>query len=217
MDIPNDVRLMIAVPTLGSVHTELAARLLQWQSKFPPNQVALYFSFNVAPVDRARNSIVQAFLSQRLNVKPLTHLLMIDSDTVPPVDAPFRLIARDVDVVSGMTPIANRNKETGELEFYDNCFESVEKDKEEKVLKTNIAQRGTGLRQILRCGAACLLVKRHVFESLTPPFFRFEMDETGTKHTRSEDIYFCDSVKDKGYVLYADTDVVCQHNKQLSF
>jgi hypothetical protein len=217
MQIDKDVRLMIAVPTLGSIHTELVARLLQWQSKFPPNQVALYLSLNVAPVDRARNGIVQAFLAQKLDGKPLTHLLMIDSDTVPQADAPFRLLAHDLPFVSGMTPIANRNKETGELEFYDNCFESVVKDNDGKVSKTNIAQRGTGLRQILRCGAACLLVKRHVFESMTPPFFRFEMDETGTKHTRSEDIYFCDIVKDNGYVLYADTDVVCQHNKQLSF
>ena len=208
---------MIAVPTLGSVHTELVARLLYWQTQFPPNTIGFHLGFNVAPVDRARNTIVQNFLAAKLNGQPLTHLLMVDSDTVPQPDAPQRLLAHDVDVVSGMTPIANRNKETGELQFYDNCFETTETDSDGKVIKTNVAQRHTGLRQILRCGGSCLLVKRHVLESLTPPWFQFELKDNGTQHSRSEDIYFCDMVKDNGFDLYADTDVLCQHNKQLSF
>ena len=215
MNISPDVRLMIAIPTLGSIHTDLVARLLTWQSQFPPNQIALYLTKHLAPVDRARNAIVQQFLNQRLKDQPLTHLLMIDSDTVPQPDAIKRLLSHDLPFVSGMTPIANRNKETGALEFFDNCFESVTRDGEG--VRTNIAHRNTGLKTINRCGAACLLVKREVFEALNPPYFQFELDETGTKHTRSEDIRFCDDVKAAGYTLYADTDVICTHHKTIEF
>ncbi len=208
---------MIAVPTMGSVKTELLARLLTWQMRFPAKQLSFYFTLNVAPTDRARNTIVDKFLTAEIDGKPLTHLLMIDSDTVPALDAIERLLSHDLPVVSGMTPIANRNKETGELEFYDNCFETTERGEDGKIVKTNIAQRGTGVREILRCGAACLMIKREVFYRLTPPFFLFELDPKGLQHRRSEDIYFCDIIKEAGFTLHADTEVICQHNKTLSF
>lgn len=200
---------------MGSVHPLLVSRLLRWAREYP-EQVHFYFTFKVAPVDRARNQIVDYFLKTKVrNGMPLTHLLFIDSDTIPPEDAIKRLLSHDKDIVTGLTPILRYEEKEGDWDVYDNCFTSVEKDENGKTIKTHIAQRGTGLQEVFRCGGSCLLIKREVFEKLKVPYFRFLSNEDGTSHTRSEDIYFCDSARAANINIYADTEVACRHYKDI--
>lgn len=210
-----DVNVLIAVPTMGAVHPILASRLIYWGRKYP-TKVQFYFTFKVAPVDRARNQIVEFFLAQRAGPekRPFSHLLMIDSDTIPPIDALDRLIAHELPIVTALTPIL-RYKDGQGWESFDNCFLDVERDGEGKVITTKIAQRGTGLQEIYRCGAACILIERSVINSLDKPYFKFITNEDNTSHVRSEDIDFCDRVRELGFVLYADTDIACEHYKDI--
>lgn len=201
---------------MGSMHPQLAARLIKWVRDLPHGQVHIYFTFKVAPVDRARNQIVEYFLQHRVEGdKPLTHLLMIDSDTIPPEDAIERLLSHDKDIVTGLTPILRYDEKTGGWDTNDNAFTHVDRDELGKVITTHVARRNHGLQKVFRCGGSCLLVKREVFESIPPPHFQFESNESGTTHTRSEDIYFCDIVKIGGLEIYADTHVVCGHYKEI--
>lgn len=195
---------------MGAIHPLLVNRLLSWSRKFPGDQISFYFTFKVAPVDRARNQIVHFFLAH-----DFTHLLMIDSDTIPPENAVHKLLAADTDAISAMTGILRINEE-GEWEVYDNCFIERETDPETgKVTKTILAEQHTGLQRIFRCGAACLMIKREVFEKLTKPYFRFILTDDGLSHKVSEDIYFCDTLHAAGVELWADTDVICQHQKDI--
>ncbi|MER0170364.1 MAG: hypothetical protein DU489_07120 [Nitrosomonas sp.] len=204
---------MVAIPTMGSINTNLVARLLKWKHAIPAYQLHFYFSMNVAPVDRARNHIVDVFLKTKtLDGQPLTHLLMIDSDTIPEDDAIERLLSHQQPVVSGLTPIINFDKKTKQWETFDNCFVDVQED--EDGLKTMIPERHTGLHKIKRCGGSCLLVDRIVFEKISKPYFLFDNNEDGTEHKRSEDIYFCDKVRE-AFDIYADTDVTCAHEKKI--
>ncbi len=203
-------RLLIAVPTMGSIHPILASRLIAWGQKYG-EQVSFYFTFKVAPVDRARNQIVEFFLRSE---REFTHLLMIDSDTIPPVDAVDRLLSHKQPIVTGLTPILSYS-EKGGWESYDNAFVEREKDGAGKVTKTHIAARNTGLQEVFRCGASCLLIERSVFDALVPPYFVFETNPENTAHVRSEDIQFCDRVREKGFAIQADTDVVAQHYKNI--
>ena len=94
--------LVLKAATSPSVNKSLAinssrslsvARLLKWKAALPSHQLHFHFSVNVAPVDRARNNIVDVFLKTRLSDGSfLTHLLMIDSDTIPEEDAVERLL-----------------------------------------------------------------------------------------------------------------------------
>jgi GT2 family glycosyltransferase len=206
---------MVAIPTMGNMNTNLVARLLKWKHSLPAYQLHFYFSMNVAPVDRARNQIVDVFLKTKtLDDQPLTHLLMIDSDTVPEDDAIERLLSHHQPVVSGLTPIINFDEKTKQWETFDNCFTEVETD-EAGNKKTFIPVRHTGLHKIIRCGGACLLVDRKVFEKVAKPYFLFDYNEDATVHKRSEDIYFCDKVREAGFQLYADSDVTCAHEKKI--
>lgn len=187
-----ETKILIGIPTMGSVHPLLALRCIAWAKQY---DVEFYFTYKVAPVDRARNTIVKAFMDG-----DYTHLLFIDSDTVPPVDAIEKLLSHDVPIVSGLTPILNRE----DLEQYDNCFIGGES-----------VVRQTGLQPIDRCGASCLLIKREVFNTLTPPYFKFVMNAENTKQVQGEDLYFCNALKHTPFQLVADTEVVCSHVKEI--
>lgn len=200
-------RVLVAVPTLGSMNTYLVARLLEMTKRHEKGEVNFHFTYNARPHDRARNQIVRTFLET-----DCTHLFFIDSDTVPPPDALKRLLAHDVPIVSGMTAIAKETPGDG-YQFFDNCYQSREEN--DGKITTIIAERRTGLQRIFRCGASCLLVEREVFERVDNPYFKFEYNEDRTEHTRSEDIYFCDKVREAGYTLCADTDVICGHYKEI--
>lgn len=60
-----------------------------------------------------------------------------------------------------------------------------------------------------------MLIKREVFEKLSVPYFQFVSNENNTEHIRSEDIDFCDRAKEAGFQIFADTDVVCGHDKSV--
>lgn len=192
----------------------LTQRLIQWAREASGDQISFYFTYKVAPVDRARNQIVDFFRNARVgdDQRTFTHLLMVDSDTIPPVDAVTRLLSHGKDIVTGLTPIVTYTEDGWQT--YDNAFVSRDRDKSGKVTTTNIAARHTGLQEVFRCGAACILIRREVFETLAFPPFAFDT-ENGVKHTRSEDISFCDMAVDAGFKIYADTDVVCQHYKAI--
>ena len=207
-----EIRLLVAVPTMGSIHPLLVSRLIRWGQEFPNGQISFYFTFKVAPVDRARNQIVDYFLKREPS---FTHLLMIDADTIPPKDAVSRLLSHDKHIVSALTPILRYDEKDGSWSAHDNCFTNVERDCDDKVTKTLIAERGTGLKEILRCGASCLLIKRSVFDVIAKPYFDFIENEDGTIHKRSEDINFCDKVREAGISIFADTDVTCGHYKEI--
>jgi GT2 family glycosyltransferase len=213
--MPSEANLLIAIPTLGAIHPILASRLIRWAGTLPRDRVHFYFAFKVAPVDRARNQIAKVFMNDTTHggTRQFTHLLMIDSDTIPPEDAVTRLLAHGSPIVTGLTPIVTYDGK--DVQTYDNAFLARETDENGIVTKTHVAPRRTGLKEVFRCGASCILIAREVFEKLDQPYFRFVPNEDNTKHVRSEDIDFCDRVRALGYRILADTDVVCQHSKEV--
>lgn len=213
----SDFRLLVSVPSMGSIHPMLVSRLIKWGTQFPEGHINFYFTHKIAPVDRARNQIVDFFLKTRIgkDQAPLTHLMMIDADTIPPMDALDRLLSHDKDIISGLTPILSFNQKEDAYQTYDNCFSHADRDDSGKIITTHITRRHTGVQEIFRCGASCLLIKREVFEKLSVPYFQFVSNENNTEHIRSEDIDFCDRAKEAGFQIFADTDVVCGHDKSV--
>lgn len=213
-------RVVIAVPTMGSIHPMLVSTLLRFSAdankKTKNLKLAFYFTHATSPVCRARNQIVKWFLEDRKNkgFKDFTHILFIDSDTIPPVDALKKLLLADKDVISGLTPILQQDPNTGEWGTIDNCFTKIE-EMDDGSKKTYATVRNTGLQEIIKCGASCLLVKREVFEKLEKPYFKFIFNEDGSSTRQGEDLYFCTKVKEAGFEIWADTSVICKHSKTL--
>ena len=212
--------VLIGIPSMGHIHSALATILIKMVKELKSAHIGFYFPLKVSPVERARNEVVKFLMAERKDKKtgqpvaPFTHLLFIDSDTIPPADVLERLLAHDKDIISGLTPIVHYDRENQAWGTLDNCFTHEDKDKDGQT-RTHAVKRNTGLHKIWRCGTSCLLIKREVFEKLQKPYFKFEFDEELTKPVRSEDLYFCDKAKEAGFEIWCDSSVICNHSKEI--
>jgi len=198
-------RVMIAVPNLGEIDTRLVMKLLRWQA-MPENwaQVTIIAPIGHIPHDSARNYCVSQFLDT-----DDTHLLFLDDDVVPPVDALGKLLEADKDVISGLYPSEWYDNDEGALKKRNNVFSEIRKDGE------LIEAKGRGVGKIMSCGGGCLLIKRHVVEEkVKAPWFQFHFNERGLMDV-GEDVDFGKKLAKAGVELYAHFDVQCQHVKKI--
>lgn len=188
--------VLIAITHTGDTVAGLEAKLSKWIYESEYN-AELYFS-NINPTYSNRNTCVKYFLEKT----KYSHLLFIDSDTVP-FDNPLKMVKHNVDVVGGVYPMWRIDH-----------FEWLAMEKQPNGLyKTVPADKRKGLVEVDGLGAGCLLIKRKVLENLEAPF----KDKIGKDGRREigHDYYFCERVKKKGYKIYADWDILCDHIKQV--
>lgn len=199
-------KIFIGIPTMGTVHPILMTVILGWMAdafQSGDYDIMIYPSINVQPVDNARNAIVKTFLET-----DATHLFFIDSDTIPPLSALRRLLAHDKPVMSGLTPIVELDEKTGDYWRKWNCVDSTDQ----------FMQPNTGVRICKGSGGSCIMIKREVFEKMTAPWYRFEYkSDQGKDIMVGEDIYFIVNALSKGIHTYADTSILCQHEKKCMF
>lgn len=194
---------MIAVPNLGSIDTRLMMRLLRWSTQ-PENwaQVTIIAPIGHIPHDSARNYCVDQFLGT-----DDTHLFFIDDDVVPPVDALEKLLAADVDVISGLYPSEWFDNEDGKKKKRNNVFSEIQSD------GNLVEAKGRGVGEIMSCGGGCLLIKRSVVENkVAAPWFKFHYNDKGLMDI-GEDVDFGKKLKAAGVKLHAHFDIQCSHVK----
>lgn len=190
-------KVFIGIPTMSSVHTFLMSRIVKL---FTDQKVSLqmYCTINEQPVDNARNKIVDEFLKS-----DCTHLFFIDSDTIPPEDALYKMLELNKDIVSALTPMIRMSPTTHDYFREWNCVGMDGKH----------LQPDTGVVPILGAGASCFLIKRKVFDMPKPYFRNTYADDSGRDVFIGEDIYFMTKAHQNGYKAYADTSIICNHNK----
>jgi len=194
----NDKRtkVMIAIPHTGWIVAGLETRITQWIME-GDYDVEQFFSA-VKPTYANRNIIAKKFLDSDCD-----YLLTIDSDTVPTVN-PLKMIEHGLDVVGGVYPVW---KDTNYLWLAcwrdtDGSYKQYKKEKRE------------GLKEVDALGTGCMLVSRKVIEAIPRPFIDKVSEEVGDREL-GHDLYFCLRAKEKGFKVYADFDVVCDHVKEL--
>jgi hypothetical protein len=194
-------KVYIAVPTKsGNMYFELALTLLSWadQKTIP---IMVHVEPFAAPIDHARNTIVQKFLGTSC-----THLMMIDDDIVPPKDALERLLFHDRDIVAAVCPLIGPDNE-GKLKVSYNAY-----DMEGSIYVPKMEDKG--LHEVDGVGTGCILIKREVLENIPYPFMT-QYNEDGTKWL-GEDLYFCREAKGVMAKVYADYSCECKHIKQVN-
>lgn len=165
-----------------------------------------------------RNIIVQKFLEHP--AKP-THLFFVDSDMGIPSSSAQKLLDADQPIISGVAVQKFTNlwvaKQWGDL--WDGLH-AVQVDlcprvpltEPHWVLKEEYKDK---VVRIGATGAACLMIKREVFEKTPYPWFYNEFNPTATKQDvmsyMSEDISFCYKADKHGFGTYLHTGVLCDH------
>lgn len=206
---------MIGLPTMGSVNTMLMTAILSWVAEAAQGgkyDLMTYHTIGVSPVDEARNCIVEEFLKT-----DCSHLLFIDSDTIPPRNAITKLLSADKGIVSALTPIVEHD-------------ENRKNDSQGHYRKYNVVgwndkhvNEYIGLVPCKGAGSSCILIKREVFEKMKAPWYRFVYeDDNGKKELGGrpviigEDIYFtARAIGELGIMPHVDTSIICKHSKSI--
>lgn len=208
-------KILIGLPTMGHVNTMLMTAILSWVAEAAQGgkyDLMTYHTIGVSPVDEARNHIVEEFLKT-----DCSHLLFIDSDTIPPRNAISKLLAANKEVVSALTPIVEHD------EFRKNDSNGFYRKMNVVGVNDKHVNEFIGLVPCKGAGSSCILIKREVFEKLPPPWYRFKYeDDNGKKELGGrpviigEDIYFTARLQGElGIIPYVDTSVICQHFKAI--
>lgn len=189
-----DIKVVIALPTYDfKINIQVMMGLFMlWK---PHNWVPIY---KAGPtIDVNRNRLVDTALMD----EKVTHILFVDTDTMPPPNLLSRFLQWDKPVMSGlyiqrMVPFR--------------CTQFVKFD-DKKFKRLRIADFPEGeLVRVDSTGAGALLIKREVFERLEEPFFKFILTNKGRDYL-GEDIYFCRKLAEEGIPIHVDTSIVCQH------
>lgn len=189
-------KIYIGIPNKGSISTELVINLIQW-SHNKEYDIKIHAPIGLYPLDNARNNIVKDFLKSDCE-----YLWWIDDDIVPPIDVLDRLVSADKDVISAVCfsmrqhndeyfpyPVTLRLNDNKGYEIY----------------------YGSGVEEVDAVGGACVLVKRNVYESITRPY-EFVYHKDGTLALTC-DFRIWQKVKEKGFRIFVDFDVLCDHKK----
>ena len=179
MDSPPLPRVAIAVPSGDMVHADFAmayAQLCMASAGLPLQLITVKSSI----VAQARNNGVE--LARGFGAD---YIFFLDSDMVFPSTALFRLLLHRKDIVG-----ATYTKRVAPFQ----------------ILGTRLAEQPAvlsgDLLEMQRIPTGCLLIKMDVFEKLSKPYFRFEVDADGA--IVGEDYVFSDRAREAGFRIWCD-------------
>ena len=180
---------------MGWIRSDLTLHLMEWAKP----GVSLMMPRGLRPIAYARNWCARKFIDDT----DYDYLWFIDADTLPPIDALKLLIDQDAPIISGIVNVGRRGS-YGPIETVpavmdkgDDGYHSVGYE--------------SGVHRVDVCGAACMMVRRDVFETLPFPFFT----EQPWGKMRGEDLRFCIDAGKHGFNTYAHFDVRCYHWKEV--
>lgn len=185
-------KIMIAVPNLGNIATNLAFNWLQWitDKRF---QVSIIAPQNVRPIPAARNLIAKTFLDSECE-----YLLMIDADMSSNPNL-LDLATFDKDVIGALCFI---NKDEGIIPTVHERYGHGYKVMDSVSVNT--------LTEVDATGTGCLMIHRRVFEAMEPPYFEYLLTEEGLLKL-GQDYYFCMKAKQAGFRIWVHTKYIAAH------
>lgn len=144
---------------------------------------------------RNRNLIVEQALANNC-----THILFVDDDMILPPDALLKMLAHNVDCVTGLYVMRNYpHKPVAFTEMFMNGLHSW--------VTLDEAIHPDKLVEIKNAGMGCALIKTDVFKGWNKPFTLGEIHQDEW----DDDIVFWIKVRERGHKLYLDPSIQCGH------
>lgn len=181
--------ILIAVPTNKYIEPDTMKSI--YDQEVPAGYKTHFQFFHGYQIDQIRNLI--ADWATRYD-----YLFSVDSDVSFAPDTLKKLIEHNVDVVSGL--YIQRKPGQHILEIYRNGV---------NVPYSEIKDQG--LVEVDGCGFGCVLVKSEVIRAIGYPQFVYK-SAIDHRNTVSEDTYFCSQARARGYRVWADTSIQCNHH-----
>jgi FkbM family methyltransferase len=186
-------KILIAIPTARNIEAETFKSI--YDQIIPEGYQTTFQFFYGYNVDQVRNLIADWV------VKGYDYLWAVDSDMGFAPDTLMRLLAHDKDIVSALY---RQRKQQQTLEIYEhNASGGVTHMPYYKL-------QGKSLVEVAGCGFGCVLVKAEVMRAIGYPQFKYH-SAVDHAHTVSEDIDFCTKARNKGFSIWADAGILCNH------
>lgn len=194
---PHLPSVMICLPNLGNLATELCAVMMNIQAQAIEQGRKVYISYsNAKPVAYNRQFMAEKFLESDFE-----WMLSIDADVVPPANI-LSIINPERKLIAAHCNMC-KNGEVLPVAFH--------KGIDGRYLHPLI-EFGDVL-EVDAFGTGCYAAHRSVFEALEPPFYQENYSfKTGkVVKTQGEDVYFVEKAKAAGFQPYYDANFVCSH------
>lgn len=202
------MRILVAVPTYENIYPDTFKSIYQLDRAGHDLDFDFFRGYDVA---NARNQIGRAVLDRGFD-----YVLMVDNDEVIPRDALVNLLASQkgcscaVTVGYCLSRPRNGANDTGRTTaFKFGGKDYVREDAYTGKELADLGDRGTNRVQIRGCGLGCALIPRAVFEKVGAPWFRWVLYDNGAQ--LSEDLFFCEKLKENSIPVFVDTRVMCGH------
>ena len=193
-------RILIAIPTAKYIE---AATFKSIYDLIQPDDCEIVFQYFFGyRVDQIRNLIADWV------VKGFDYLFSVDSDISFAPDTLVKLLAHNRDMVSGL--YIQRIPGQQILELYENNNHGGVSN------VTYASIHGQGLTEVAACGFGCVLVNSRVMTAVGYPQFEYH-PAIDHANTVSEDLDFCRKAIARGFKIWADTTIICQHTGHYVF
>jgi len=188
-------KILIAIPTAKNIEPTTFKAIFDLEvPEGYETQFQYFYGYNV---DQVRNLIASWIVNGDYD-----YLFAVDYDIAFPPDTLKKLLSHDKDVVSGV--YIQRFTDRHVVELFDrNDHGGYNHIPWEKI-------KGQGLVRIGACGFGCVLIKKQVMVDIGYPQFQY-FSALDHKDTFSEDLDFARKAAAKGFEMYADTSVICDH------
>jgi hypothetical protein len=184
--------VMILVPAMEMVNAEFAQHLAMAAANMVANGIKINCAFNIGSVITiARRNLTDIFLKSDFD-----YAWWVDSDMKFPIDAPIKLLKRQVALVG-----ANYRRRrfpnpgfTGMMGTAGKYTELVTDDNSPAMQQVDVLPHG------------CVMVHRSVYEKIPQPHYLQDyIPEINLEI--GEDIYFCNKAKEAGFDVWCDHEL----------
>jgi len=194
-------KILIAVPNKVDIKAETFKSI--YDLEIPEGYETVFQYFFGYQVEQVRNLI-----AHWVTTGDYDYLFAVDSDIAFAPDTLKKLLSHNKDMVTGLYIQRIPGK---------HCIEVMRRNEHGGVTHVPWEQlKGQGLAPVDSCGFGCVLIKRQVFEAIPYPQFVYK-SSLDHLSTISEDVYFCLQAKEKGFEIFADTTVLCNHIGEWTF
>ena len=195
--------VLIIVITDSDIVGSLVPKLIKWSSMGAEVNVVI----SRPHVDYARNMGVRQFLKGKKK-----YLFLVDSDTIPEVDGPLKLLKVNKDIVGGVYNLL-MSDQSGQAIIMPSCYTLVPN---RYTLSDAVPiMVNTGLQKCAMVATGYMMIKRKVFDKIQEPWFEYRWLDDKHLTFNGEDIDFCQKAEKLGIEMWCDTGALAKHCKQL--
>lgn len=184
--------VMIACPAMEMVNAEFAQHLAMAAANMVANGIKINCAFNIGSVITiARRNLADIFMKSDFD-----YIWWVDSDMKFPIDAPIKLLKRNVPIVG----VNYRRRR-----FPNPNFTGM-KGTPGSFVEFQTRDDSPAMEQIDVLPHGCVLVHRSVYEKIQGPYYLQEFVPELNLEI-GEDIFFCQQVKKAGFDIWCDQEL----------